>query len=106
MLQKQEKDLAKIHNRVLAARYAFRQEFERKNINCIVDYDFKAGELILVLNKKIEPDIGRKYKPHYFGPIVVITRLQNGAYILSEVDGAVSHLKFAAFCLIPYQAHS
>ena len=37
---------------------------------------------------------------------MVVTRLQNGAYILSEVDGAISHLKFAAFCPISYQACS
>jgi len=36
----------------------------------------------------------------------VVTRLQNGAYILSEVDVAVLHLKFVAFCLILYQAYS
>jgi len=57
MLQKQEEDLVKIHNQVLAACYASRWEFKRKNINCIVNYDFKAEELILVLNKKIEPNI-------------------------------------------------
>jgi len=99
MLQEQEEDLVKIHDCVLAACYASRQEFERKNINCVVNYNSKAGELVLVLNKKIEPDIGQKYKPCYFGPIVVVTRLQNGIYILSEVDGAVLHLKFAAFYL-------
>jgi len=58
------------------------------------------------LNKKIEPDIGWKCKPCYFGPMVVVTWLQNGTYILSEVDGAISYLKFTAFYLIPYQARS
>jgi len=106
MLQKHNEDLAKIHDCVLAAHYTSTREFERKNINCIVDYDFKTGELILVLNKKIEPNIGRKCKPHYFGPMVVVTQLQNGAYILLEVDGAISHLKFVVFCFILYQAQS
>jgi len=106
MLQKHDKDLAKIHDCVLAACYASIQEFERKNINHIVDYDFKARELVLVLNKKIEPNISQKCKPCYFGHMVVVTQLQNGAYILLEVDEAILHLKFAAFRLIPYQAHS
>jgi len=75
MLQKCNEDLAKIHECVLAARYAFTQKFKRKNINRIVDYDFKTGELVLVLNKKIEPDIGQKCKPCYFGPMVVATQL-------------------------------
>ena len=87
---------------MLVACYTFTWEFERKNINCIVDYDFKTEELVLVLNKKIEPNIGQKCKPCYFGPIVVVTQLQNSTYILSEVDGAILHLKFAAFHLIPY----
>jgi len=58
MLQKHDEDLAKIHDYVLATCYASTWEFERKNINCIVDYDFKTRKLVLVLNKKIEPNIG------------------------------------------------
>jgi len=32
--------------------------------------------------------------------------LQGGAYTLAEINGAVSHLKYVAFCLIPYHTHS
>jgi len=102
MLQKHDKDLVTIHTWVLAARYTSIQEFEKKNANWICNYDFGTGELVLVLNKKIEPDVGRKGKPHYFGPTVVVKRLQSGAYLLAEVNGTVSHLKFVAFWLIPY----
>ena len=49
---------------------------------------------------------GCKCKPHYFGPMAVVRRSRNGAYILAEVNGTVSHLKFAAFRLIPYRPHS
>ncbi|KXN83425.1 Pol polyprotein, partial [Leucoagaricus sp. SymC.cos] len=65
-------------------------------------YDFGPGELVLVLNKKIKPNVGHKCKPRYFGPMVVVKRLRSGAYILAEVNGAVSHLKFVAFHIIPY----
>jgi len=58
--------------------------------------------LVLVLNKWIEPEIGRKCKPYYLRPIAVVWRLRNGAYILVEVNRTVLYLKFAAFCLIPY----
>ncbi|KXN92750.1 hypothetical protein AN958_02677 [Leucoagaricus sp. SymC.cos] len=75
MLQKRDEDLAKIHDKVLAARYASIRNFEKKNINRIHDYDFGPGELVLVLNKKIEPDVGCKCKPHYFGPMVVVKHL-------------------------------
>jgi len=57
MLQKHNEDLAKIHDHMLAAHYAFTWEFKRKNINCIVNYDFKTRKLVLVLNKKIEPNV-------------------------------------------------
>jgi len=82
------------------------QDFERKNTNKVYNYDFKPGELVLVLNKQIEPKIGYKYKPRYFGPMAVVQRSRNGAYILAEVNGIVLHLKFAAFCLISYCPHS
>jgi len=106
MLQKRDEDLAKIHERVLTARYASTRDFERKNANKVYNYDFKPGELVLVLNKRIEPKIGRKCKPRYFGPMAVVRRLRNGAYILAEVNGTVSRLKFAAFRLIPYRPRS
>jgi hypothetical protein len=60
----------------------------------------------LVLNTKIAPDVGHKCKPRYFGPMVVVKRLRSGAYILAEVNGAVSRLKFATFRLIPYHPRS
>jgi len=56
----------------------------------------------LVLNKKIEPNVGKKGKPCYFRPIVVVKHLQSSTYLLTEVNGTVLHLKFAAFQLIPY----
>jgi len=34
--------------------------------------------------------------------MAVVWRSRNGAYILVEVNRTVLHLKFAAFCLIPY----
>jgi len=106
MLQKHDEDLVTIHNHVLAARYASVQDFEKRNANWICNYDFGTGELVLVLNKKIEPDVGRKGKPCYFGPMVVVKCLQSGAYLLAEVNGTVSCLNFAAFQLIPYQPRS
>ena len=57
---------------------------------------------MLVLNKKVEPEMGRKGKPRYFGPLMVAKRLRNGNYRLVEVNGALSKLKYAAYRLIPY----
>ena len=38
--------------------------------------------------------------------MVIVNRIQSGAYILAEVTGAISKLKFAAFRLIPYLPRS
>ena len=40
------------------------------------------------------------------GPMVVLRRTQNGSYRLAELDGMVSNLRYAAFCLIPYHTRS
>jgi hypothetical protein len=105
-LAKRDEDLARIHERILASRYTSIKDFERRFSNTITDRSFKPGELVLVLNKKIEPASNAKCKPRYFGPMVVVSRNTNGAYHLAEVDGSISKLKFAAFRLIPYHTRS
>lgn len=105
MLAKHDEDLAEIHNWVLAARYTAIRGSE-ENANRIHDYNFKPEELVLVFNKKIKPNVRRKSKPRYFGPMVVVERLRSSAYTFAEVNGAISGLKFAAFCLIPYHPRS
>jgi hypothetical protein len=59
--------------------------------------------VVLVRNLGTELD---KTKPCYYGPMVVVRRTHNGAYRLAELDGMVSKLRYAAFRLIPYHAHS
>jgi hypothetical protein len=54
----------------------------------------------------METDLGRKAKPLYIGPMVVLHRTQNSSYRLTELDGTVSNLHFAAFHLVPYHARS
>jgi len=34
--------------------------------------------------------------------MIVVHHTKGGAYILAELDGAVSTLYYAAFCLLPY----
>ena len=105
-LQKHEVDLAAIHTNVLKSCFKSVQQFEQAYEKSIKDFDFKPGVLVLVCNSSIETDLGRKSKPRYLGPMVVICRTPNGTYRLAELDGAVSKLRFAAFRLVPYHARS
>jgi hypothetical protein len=36
--------------------------------------------------------------------MVIVCQTAHGAYILTEMDSAVSKLRFATFCIIPYHA--
>ncbi|KAF8815136.1 hypothetical protein BYT27DRAFT_7038868, partial [Phlegmacium glaucopus] len=105
-LERRDEDLAQVHERILKSRFASIHEFEKKHKNTIVDYDFKPGELVLVLNKKIEAEVGRKGKPRYYGPMMVAARLRSGAYRLAELNGALAKNKYAAFRIVPYYRRS
>jgi hypothetical protein len=50
----------------------------------------------------LDNDLGRKWKPKYLGPFVMVRRSKGGAYKLAELDGSVSKLKYAAKRVIPY----
>ena len=41
-------------------------------------------------------------KPQYLGPMVVLRQTTGRSYVLAELDGSVSKLRFAAFCIVPY----
>jgi hypothetical protein len=105
-LQKHDEDLAAIHANVLKSCFESVRQFERAHKKSLHDFDFKPGTLVLVRNSSIETDLGRKSKPRYLGPMVVIRHTPNGSYRLAELDGAVSKLRFAAFRLVPYHARS
>jgi hypothetical protein len=105
-LELREDDLASIWDNILKSRLASARQFERQYENTLLALDFKPGNLVLVRNSSTESDLGRKTKPRYIGPMVVLRRTRNGAYRLAELDGAVSKLRYAAFRLIPYLARS
>ena len=43
-----------------------------------------------------------KVFPRYYGPYIVVRRNLGGAYILSELNGAIHSQPYAAFRLISY----
>ena len=102
-LQKRPDNLASIHNRILASRHSSVHQFKKQYANTIHDLNFTLGSLVLVRNTNLNMD---KMKLRYLGPMVVLRRTRNGTYCLGELDGAISKLRYAAFRLIPYYAHS
>jgi hypothetical protein len=101
-LQKRPQDLAKVKELILKARYDSIRHFNEKYSNTIRDFNFSPGSLVLVRNSRYDTDVGSKTKPRYFGPMVVLRRTPGGSYILAELDGSISKLRFAAFRLVPY----
>ena len=76
--------------------------FEKRYSSCIVDHNFRPGDLVLVCNTRVEESLNCKTKPHYLGPMVVVRRTAGSSYIVTELDGAQSELRVAGFRLVPY----
>jgi len=107
-LQLHEDNLEKIRDNIIASRLSAANGFERRFAHNIKAHSkpFTIGDLVLVRNSSADNTHSRKMKPRYFRPMVVVQKTRNGAYRLAELDGAVSHLRFAAFHLVPYHAWS
>lgn len=105
-LMKRKDDLREVRRQVHAARCASVKDFERRFARTIKDFTFHPGDLVLVRNSQIESEHSRKSKPRYFGPMVIVRRTKGGAYILAELTGAVSKLRYAAFRVVPYKARA
>jgi transposase InsO family protein len=101
-LEKRPEDLADIAGKVIAARLRSNKDFERRFSHRIIDYDFQPGTLVLARNTEVEKSLNRKGKPRYIGPYMVVRRQKAGTYILAELDGSLSSLRYATFRLVPY----
>ncbi|KAF8229322.1 hypothetical protein L208DRAFT_1287364, partial [Tricholoma matsutake] len=104
-LQKCMTDLEIMKHHLVAARWASVHQFEKSVHLSIIDFDFKPGALVLVCNSALDKMMD-KVKPQHFGPMVVIQQSKAGTYILRELDGSLSKLRYAAFQLIPYHPQS
>ena len=88
-LQKRFSHLSKLHLKVYEARIKAAVRFEEEHANTIKDYNFSLGDLVLIHHTAIEKSLNRKMRPHYLGPLIVISRNRGGAYILAELDGTL-----------------
>jgi len=104
-LQKRTEDLEAIRERVVAAHFTSIHEFERRFHANIKSHNFQPGAYVLVCNSKVTYELSKKTKPCYLGPMVVVRRTKGGSYMLAELDGAISKLRFTAFRIIPYYPH-
>ena len=105
-LLKHPEDLCDMAGRILRARKISAAQFAECFAGTIQDHDFAVGSLVLVQNSRIEKELNRKTKLRYLGPMIVVHRTQGGTYILTEMDGTVSRLRYAAFRLLPYLPHT
>jgi hypothetical protein len=103
-LQKRPENLDTIWDWVIKAHSTSICQFKKKYTNMIHTYQFAPSDLVLVQNSCIEASLDRKTKPQWIGPMVIVCRTTHGAYILAEIDGTISRLRFAAFCVILYHA--
>ena len=59
-LQKRREHLSELHDKVHSARLKAAIKFEKDHAHMICDYDFKAGDLVLIHNTAIEKALNRK----------------------------------------------
>ena len=101
-IAKHPKDVKRAAETLRQARFASKQQFERRFLKRLGQEIYQPGELVLARNTEIEMSHDRKHQPRYLGPYEVEERTIKGNYRLKELDGTVLRNKYAAFRILPY----
>ena len=84
------------------ARFASKEQFEKRFARKLSNKTFKTGDLVLVRNTQIEMSHDRKSKQRYLGPYEVTYHTEKGNYYVKELDGTKLRGRIAAFQVYPY----
>ena len=101
-LSKHENDIHKASETLRKSRFQSKAQFEKRFHKKLQKELYKAGELVLVRNNRVEMELNRKTKPRYLGPFEVVRKNKGGAYKLKELDGTMMAGNTAAYRLLPY----
>lgn len=101
ILQKHRGQLSQLKSKVYAAIIQAAITFKEQYKLAISDCNFKPGDLVLIRNTTMEIALNRKMRARYLGPLIVIARDKEGAYIISELNDSVFDRSIAAFRVIP-----
>ncbi|KAF8310922.1 uncharacterized protein EI90DRAFT_3138967 [Cantharellus anzutake] len=64
-------------------------DYNWRHAHCMKLDNYKPGEFVLVSNEHIKLQHDMKGQPRWFGPYIIVKRLQSGTFVLQELDGAV-----------------
>jgi hypothetical protein len=105
-LEKQPEDLEEMKQAIWKSRKMSAEEFSRTHTASLRNYNLPRGSLILVQDSARETDLGKKWKPRYTGPYVVILQGKNGVYTIMELDGWILKKVIAKKRVILYALQS
>jgi transposase InsO family protein len=101
-IAKHPEDVERAAKTLRKARFASKEQFEKRFIKRLSRKVHEPGELVLARNTLVEMSHDRKHKPRYLGPYEVVERTIKGNYQLKELDGTLLRYRYAAFRILPY----